>query len=1133
MAYALGLTIRGFEAFLHFVQQNRSCVVRGSTALPVCIALCILALVGTCPGHANASDPTPPEHTAAILQLGPAVNSKLARGQKHVYDLFLASGQLLRFTVAPVDLASNVQIVVVAPDDKKIEELSGPACRFSMYYLPMVSGVYHIGLQLLHNDTSPPGADASLPPEAYTIQINELQEATNRDNIRVAANQALIHAYRQSFRSSPKGDQWASGYQRAISLFRAADDSRGEAQAFQTLALIFFVARDYESAIRNLESARALWQTLGDVEMEAGTLEDMANDLGRLGRSEEALDSLNEALRLRRALRDRRAEARLLSNRGDTYETIGELQHALNDREQALTLSRRVAGWGGEYYALYDLGHTYEQLGESQTALAYYREALHLARSHHDQGLEFTLLSVLGDAYAEAGERDKAFACYRQSLILARGNQDDEMWALRRLGEFYVAQGEYAKALRCFDQVVPYFHGHHQPVVEALSLYHAGIAYHHLGNWQKALDVLKPAFSIWPFKNRTRRNIIQEIASVYENAGNSRKALEYYQQSFAESEAIKDLQGQAFALCGIARAERSMGQLASARRHVEAGLDLLESVRAGIAESESRSSYFATVQKSYDFYIALLMEMHLEADALHASERARARSLLDMLAEARLDVHRDVDPKLLDQERMLRQRLQARFEYQLELLSRHHTAAEANTVATQLQELTAQYDETEAQLRRTSPHYTALTQPVPLELTEIQQSVLDSDTLLLEYKLGEDRSYLWAVTKSSLASFILPGRAQIEQAARRVHELLTTRNEQVDGDSELRRQARMRRARAEYPAAAARLSDMILGPLAPLLHYKRLLVVSDGVLQYIPFAALPAPGTNGDGHGPPLIVASEVVNAPSASVVAVLRRELAGRAPAHKAVAVFADPVFNSDDPRVSLRLHISPIRYSASFRKYSPHVPSDLQRSWEEVALSGTGWKIPRLPFSRREADAIISDSVPGESWEGLDFQATRSAAMSPELAQYRVIHFATHSIMNSRTPALSGVVLSLVGRDGKPQDGFLRLWDIYNLRLPADLVVLSGCQTALGKDIRGEGLVGLARGFMYAGAARVMASLWPVDDAATAEFMSAFYEAMLKKDLPPAAALRAAQIHMWAQKRWHGDPYFWAAFQLEGEWK
>ena len=166
------------------------------------------------------------------------------------------------------------------------------------------------------------------------------------------------------------------------------------------------------------------------------------------------------------------------------------------------------------------------------------------------------------------------------------------------------------------------------------------------------------------------------------------------------------------------------------------------------------------------------------------------------------------------------------------------------------------------------------------------------------------------------------------------------------------------------------------------------------------------------------------------------------------------------------------------------------------------------------------------------MDFAASKAAATSEDLGQYRFIHFATHGFLDSPNPELSGIVLSLVGEQGAPQDGFLRAHEIYNLKLPADLVVLSACQTGLGKEIRGEGLVGLTRGFMYAGAARVVVSLWSVDDEATSELMSRFYSRMIRDGLPAAAALRAAQIQLLKQPKWQA-PYFWAAFVLQGEWK
>jgi CHAT domain-containing protein len=189
------------------------------------------------------------------------------------------------------------------------------------------------------------------------------------------------------------------------------------------------------------------------------------------------------------------------------------------------------------------------------------------------------------------------------------------------------------------------------------------------------------------------------------------------------------------------------------------------------------------------------------------------------------------------------------------------------------------------------------------------------------------------------------------------------------------------------------------------------------------------------------------------------------------------------------------------------------------------------RLLSSRDEAEAITS-LAPASALKALDFNASRPTALSDQIGQYRIVHFATHGLLDSMRPELSGLVLSLVDENGKEQDGYLRLNEIYNLKLNADLVVLSACQTGLGKEVRGEGLVGLTRGFMYAGTPRVAASLWQVNDAATAELMKRFYRGMLKDSLRPAAALRAAQLEMMSRPAWK-SPYFWGAFVMQGEWK
>jgi CHAT domain-containing protein len=247
-----------------------------------------------------------------------------------------------------------------------------------------------------------------------------------------------------------------------------------------------------------------------------------------------------------------------------------------------------------------------------------------------------------------------------------------------------------------------------------------------------------------------------------------------------------------------------------------------------------------------------------------------------------------------------------------------------------------------------------------------------------------------------------------------------------------------------------------------------------------------------------------------------MRRDQKERSRPGKPVAVLADPVFERNDPRVFS------VRSAASGADRS----SSLVRSARESELT----HFERLLYTRNEARAI-ADLTGAGSFTALDFAASRQTMLRGELDQYRILHLATHGLLNSSHPELSGLVFSLVDSRGRPQNGFFRAHEIYNLKLAADLVVLSACQTALGKEIRGEGLICLSRGFMYAGVPRVVASLWRVSDPATAELMRLFYSVMLVENLTPAAALRAAQAAMRKNPR-TADPYYWAGFILQGEW-
>src|SRR6266540_3199858 len=721
-----------------------------------------------------------------------------------------------------------------------------------------------------------------------------------------------------------------------------------------------------------------------------------------------------------------------------------------------------------------------------------YEEALGLYRRAGDSRGEAETLNSIGLVYLSLGEKQKALDKYNEVLPIERaiGNRDMEAGTLNSIGAVYQSLGEMQKALDKFNEALPISQAVGDPFGEASTLNNIGKVYDSLGETQKALEKFNEALTLW------------RAVSVHN--------------------------GEADTLLGIARVEQKRGNLTQARQTIEQAVGLIESLRTNIASQELRASYFASRQEFFETYIDVLMQMHkqnqaeaLDTAALAISERARARSLLELLKESRADIRQGVDGSLLERERSLQQRLNARAAAQVSLLNREHTPEQADAAAKEIAVITDEYEEVQAQIRARSPRYAALTQPQPLGLTEIQQQALDEDTLLLEYALGEKRSYFWLVSQRSIDSYELPPRAEIEAATRRLYELGAARPKRGTPPD------------PQFIAQAKALSEMLLGPAAAQLGAKRLVVVAPGALSYLPLAALPLPEDKKRpvGDYEPLIAKHEVVSIPSASVLAIIRHETAGRQRTAKSVAVLADPVFEASDPRLA----------SAKNGNSSGETPaapasdvelSELTRAIRTTNFSDARAGFTRLAFSRQEAQSIIALTPKGTGLKATDFSANRALAKSRQLSQYRILHFATHGLLNSERPELSGLVFSLVDQEGKPQDGFLRLHEIYNLQINADLIVLSACETGLGKEIKGEGLIGLTRGFMYSGAPRVVASLWNVDDLATAELMKLFYQRMLKDGLPAGAALRAAQLELSRQKRW-ASPYFWAGFVSHGEWK
>ncbi len=774
-----------------------------------------------------------------------------------------------------------------------------------------------------------------------------------------------------------------------------------------------------------------------------------------------------------------------------SYLDLAVLYQDKGDLGKAERLYRKVVGIGRKHFPeteylatiLSDVGILARWRAKLAEAEEYQREALIIAQKRNLPLTIAMILDNIADCRLDRGDLRGAEAYQKRALAIREQSAASlptavslaSLGKIARLeGNLSAAQEYYRKALELAEKLTP-------PPPERASFL-AGLA-----------DVARDRESF----NEAEQGYREALAAIYQLTP----------RSLDHAETVASL----------AATLRRQGRLKEAAELYRQTLADLEYQTASLGVEETQARYWAKHAAYYREFIDVLIEERQDNLAFETLESSRARTLLEMLRLAQVDIREGAAPALLARERELRQSMNAKSQYRIRLLNEKHGDEQLDGLDREISDLRERYQQTEADIRASSPKYAALTQPQPLNLKEIQ-GLLDTATVVLEYSLGEKRSYVWVVGVDSLEMHELPGRAVIEPVARQLYRALTARTRKVSPDPNLE-VAQWSKQDAFAQTLGMRLSRMVLTPVSTLIRGKRLLIVTDGALAYVPFSALPAP----EDPNVPLLDKHEIISLPSASVLGEIRRATMNRPRSAREVAVLADPVFDAKDERVT---------GSANGSAAQPEASPQNQPVRRAGVVSRGGFYLERLIYSRDEAEAIRSLTSRSKTFVALDFDANRTTAMSRELARYRIVHFATHGLLDSSHPELSGLVLSLVDRQGKPQEGFLTLEDIYNLKLPADLVVLSSCQTALGENISGEGLMGLTRGFMYAGASRVLATLWSVDDYTTSELMVDFYRAMEVEKLRPAAALRKAQLEIWKHTGWHA-PYYWAAFELQGEWK
>jgi CHAT domain-containing protein/Tfp pilus assembly protein PilF len=1027
------------------------------------------------------------------------VEDRLAAGETRNYAIFLEAGQYVALQLEhgafPVSLSlqspgGETLLSVAVNHPLRPERLAAVAGE---------AGFHRVAVQ---------AREDAVAEGSYRLTVVDLKSATESDRIRARAFVTMAEVYGLKGRSDRESLLKARALlEEALADWRATGDRREEGETLSFLGSVGYRLHEGDQALRWHGEALAVYREIGFRLGEAESLNNLGAAHFARGNLREASRHLQLARPIQRETGDRTGEAASLNNLGSIHLAMGEPMEALEYYRAALPLRRALKDAGGEARTLNNIGTVYEDLGEAQLALEAYLESLPLRRDAEDRRGEATTLTNLGLLYDRLGRFEESFDYYEQALRVHRadGNRAGEATALRAFGRAHHSSGVASAALPSVERALELFRELGDRRQEALTLNLQGLVLVESGRAREAFSAATASLEICRAAGdrRCEAAALEVLASAEEALGDFESPAVRRREALALRAALLDPGGEAATRLAIARTARSRGRLEEARAEAESALELIESQRARIAFAPMRATYLSVHRDAYGLLIDVLMDLH-ERDpsaghdraALEASERGRARGLLDLLSEAALDLEEGVDPDLLASERALRRRLNVLEANRQRGLERGKDDSERTRLEEEIEASLRELEQVQSRIRAASPRYAERTSPAPVDLERLQKEILDEETLLLELSLGEERSFLWAVTDRSVRSYLLPGRDEIESRARRIYDLLN--------------RSHQRQVRRETELAIADLSQILFGPVVEI-EKERIAVVSDGALQFVPFAAL-------ERGGAPLLTRHEVVHLPSASVLSVLRRDLAGRPPAERALAVIADPVLERDDPRVA-----GGRSEAADGRPGN----GDLLRSAED-----TGLDVARLPYTRHEAEAILALAGEEGSLRALDFEASRRTVLSGELSRYRLVHFATHGMLNNRHPELSGLMLSLVDSNGDPVDGFLRLHDVYGLKLRADLVVLSACRTALGSEIEGEGLVGLVRGFMYAGAPRLVATLWDVRDESTAELMKRFYRGLLEQGLPASQALREAQLHLASQERFRA-PYYWAGFVLQGEWR
>ncbi len=982
------------------------------------------ALVSIGPAAGAPADGTP-----VVLTPGVSIERVLSSGQVAPYAISLERGQFAKVVVEQRGL--DVVVTSLDPSGAEILRMDRPNGSRGNETISLVAeraGIFGIRVTTLYTD---------VVSGRYSIRIAELRPSAPNDRERLAAERDLVEG--QRIQELGRFADANALYDDAVVRYGKIGDRSEQVVALFLAAIGRALATDYARAVELYARGRETARLAGDRQMEARIAARWGFLIANSGRPAEALEMLEPAIAQADAIEDRETEIEALQNAGYSAYLLGRYQKALECFQRALPLAREARLPTSEAWAHFGFGFTYWALSEPEKSIRSYEESLRIWRA---------LKSLAGEAVA-----------------------------LQGLSLSYWSIGASQKAYDAVVQTLPVVRALHDTRGEALALCNLGVAEMGLGRTAIALGHYREANAIWKRVGDPRQAFaISGVALALDTGGEHAEAGETWSEALSVAKRFGNRPVEAGVLANLARSEFARQDLASARRHAEESIALVETIRGEVSSESLRSSFLAAKQDAYAVLVDVLLELDRQqpgagfaALAFAAGERGRVRGLVEGIAEAHLDLTQELPPELRRRE----QELEARIRTLRGESGRREASAPDDDRLTQAEE---EWDRLVSEMRLRTPRYASLVYPEPAS-AEKTAAALGRESALVSYSLTDDRVVVFILGKAGVTALRLAVRPR--DLAERVENYvgLIARGSS-DASRELGR----------------RLYAELVEPWRSRLGAKvrAVVLVPDGALNSLPFESLPAPGAARRYLGQDLTISY----APSATVLTALATPSRTKPPGGAAaLLVLADP-----------------------------SVPRALLRSNGE--LEGQRFETGPLESARNEAHAVFRHGGPGSELR-TGAQASERFMRSAPLDRFGVIHFATHALLDERVPARSALVLA-EAEDSK-DDGLLPAREIYRLRLSSELVVLSACQTARGRVLPGEGVQGLSQAFFHAGTRSVVASLWDVSDRRTADLMSRFYDHLAGGE-SKAAALQAAKSDL-LEREPDLSPRYWAPFVLIGE--